>query len=190
MHKQNLFYKSIEQLVKQAQNNNYKALEELIKRIQKKVYTTLLYLNKSEENIADLTQEVLIKIVKSLPSLKNTKAFNTWVNQIILNVFYDSKRQENKKPKTYSFENILHYHEIPDTLGLPIKKAIYSETDKKIRKEIYNLPDNFRIVIILRELQGLSYEEIANVTKTNINTVKSRIARAREKLQLSLKNYI
>ena len=55
---------------------------------------------------------------------------------------------------------------------------------------IQRLPDNFRIVIILREIQGLSYEEIANITKTNVGTVKSRIARARNRLQQCLKPYL
>ena len=64
------------------------------------------------------------------------------------------------------------------------------ELDTMIKNEIKSLPEHFRIAIILRELQGLSYEEIAEATHTTIGTVKSRIARARGKLQDGLKNYI
>ena len=176
-----------EVLIERAQNNDYRALEELIKLVQNKVYTTFLYLNKSEENISDMTQEALIKMIKALPSLKNPKAFNSWLNQIVVNIFYDEMRKKKKKPEHHPIE---HYMHIPDRIGLPVESAITSEADKKIQKEIYSLPEHFRIPIILRELQGLSYEEIANATKTNVGTVKSRIARAREKLQYSLKNYI
>ena len=99
-------------------------------------------------------------------------------------------RRKQRKPETYSIDDDENFSQIPDKYVHPLEKAIYSETDRKIHKEISELPEHFKIVIILRELQGLSYEEIANITNTNINTVKSRIARARERLQFSLRNYI
>ena len=70
------------------------------------------------------------------------------------------------------------------------RKNLGSELDKKIKQAIENLPEQFRLVIVLRELQGLSYEEIAEITKTNIGTVKSRLARARAKLQEQIKPYL
>ena len=80
--------------------------------------------------------------------------------------------------------------EIPDIKTKPIEKCITAECEKIIRNAIRELPEAFRIAIILREFQGLSYEEIAQTTQTNIGTVKSRISRARLKLQEALKNYI
>ena len=79
--------------------------------------------------------------------------------------------------------------EIPDKKSKPMEKCITSECESEIRKAIRNLPETFRIAIVLREFQGLSYEEIANVTNTEIGTVKSRISRARLKLQEVLRNY-
>lgn len=190
MRNQDLYYKPLEQIVELAQKNNYKAQEELIKRVQKKIHTSFFYLNKSNENISDYTQETLIKMIKGLPNLKNPKAFKSWLNHIAINVFYDAVRKKQKIPETESIDNTKKYTQIPDKFTLPIDKAMYSETDKKIKHEIYKLPEHFRIVVILRELQGLSYDEIAIATNTNIGTVKSRLARAREKLQYSLKNYI
>jgi RNA polymerase sigma-70 factor (ECF subfamily) len=180
----------LEKIVQLAKNNNYKAINELIKRVQKKIYMTFLYLNKDEENLSDYTQEALIKMVKGLPTLKSTKAFNSWLNHIVFNIFYDEIRRKKHKPEIYSTETETNYIEIPDKDKHPLEKAISNEADRKIQLEIYNLPEHFRIPIILRELQGLTYDEIANITHTNIGTVKSRIARAREKLQISLKNYI
>lgn len=72
----------------------------------------------------------------------------------------------------------------------PHEKCISSELEKIIKNAILELPEQFRIAIILRELQGLSYEEIAKATHSSIGTVKSRIARARGKLQEDLKAYI
>ena len=82
-----------------------------------------------------------------------------------------------------------HIH-IPDKKCKPLEKCLSNELDNVIKKEMQQLPDYFRIPIVLRELQGLSYDEIAQITKTNVGTVKSRISRARSRLQEGLKDYI
>ena len=192
-----LFYKKIplDELVILAQKNDYRALEELIKREQKNVFATFMYLNKKRENVADLTQEALMRMARGLVKLKNPKIFKSWLNQIVTNLFYDELRKINRKPKLVSIdsehdEKSPSYMQIPDYRHKPSEKAMSMELDKIIKNEIHNLPDHFRIAIVLRELQGLSYDEIANATHTTIGTVKSRIARARIKLQDGLKNYI
>ena len=192
-----LGYKKIplEKLVILAQNSDYKALEELIRREQKNVFATFSYLSKKRENIADLTQEALMRMAKGLVNLRNPRTFKSWLNQIVTNLFYDELRKTKRRPVVMSMdnentENVNFHSQIPDPKHRPMDKVISSELDKIIRNEIKNLPDHFRIAIVLRELQGLSYEEIANATSTNIGTVKSRIARAREKLQEGLRHYI
>lgn len=191
-----LFYKKIplDELVMLSQKSDYKALEELIKREQKNIFATFTYLNKKRENVADLTQEALVRMAKGLINLRNPKTFRSWLNQIVTNLFYDELRKTMRKPQLVSIDNSSdegsYYHEIPDYRHKPAEKAMSVELDEMIKNEIKLLPDHFRIAIILRELQGLSYEEIANATHTTIGTVKSRIARAREKLQDGLKNYI
>ena len=80
--------------------------------------------------------------------------------------------------------------DIPDKNKKPDEHILTSELDKKIKESIFNLPIPFRMPIIMRELQGMSYGEIANSLNTNIGTIKSRIARARNKLQEELKPYI
>lgn len=184
----------IEELVILSQGSDYKALEELIKREQRNIFATFSYLSKKRENIADLTQEALVRMARGLINLRNPKTFKSWLNQIVTNLFYDELRKANRKPETISIdsdadENFYHT-QIPDYRHKPMEKVMSSELDKMIRQEIKNLPEHFRIAIILRELQGLSYEEIATATSTNVGTVKSRIARAREKLQDGLKHYI
>lgn len=188
---------SLEELVILSQQNNFKALEELIRRVQKEIFTTFSYLNKKRENVADLTQEALLKIAKNIHSLKKPKLFKSWSNQIVTNLFYDELRKTQRRPDFVSIDDendeknaITIKFQIPDKKCKPHEKCMSSELEKVIKDAIQQLPEQFRIAIVLRELQGLSYEEIANVTKTNVGTVKSRIARARVKLQDGLKSYI
>lgn len=191
-----LFYKKIplDELIILSQKNDYKALEELIKREQKNVFATFSYLSKTRENISDLTQEALMRMARGLANLKNPKVFKSWLNQIVTNLFYDELRKSVRKPQLISIdieqdENSFG-RQIPDPGHKPPEKVLSTELDNVIRNEIKNLPEHFRIAIVLRELQGLSYEEIADATHTTIGTVKSRIARARGRLQDGLRHYI
>lgn len=191
-----LFYKKIplEELVILSQKSDYRALEELIKREQKNIFATFSYLSKKRENIADLTQETLMRMARGLVNLRNPKTFKSWLNQIVTNLFYDELRKTTRKPQVLSIDNeseeTRYCTQIPDPRHKPAEKAMSMELDRMIKTEIQSLPEHFRIAIILRELQGLSYEEIALATHTTIGTVKSRIARARVKLQDGLKAYI
>lgn len=184
----------ISELLLLAQKNDYKALEELIKREQKNVYATFMYLSSDSNVVSDLTQEALINMSRSIKNLKNIKNFKSWLNQIVLNVFYDDLRKKKKRLNTISIEDSQgddsHYLQIPDLKNKPVEKVLSQELDKIIKNKIKNLPENNRIAIVLRVFSGLSYDEIANVTKSTVGTVKSRIARAREKLQKDLANYI
>ncbi|MCK7482574.1 MAG: sigma-70 family RNA polymerase sigma factor [Candidatus Moduliflexus flocculans] len=87
-------------------------------------------------------------------------------------------------------KNPLPARDIADIADIPEEKTLGSELDAKIKEAIENLPEQFRLVVVLRELQGLSYDEIAEITGTNIGTVKSRLSRARMKLQEQIKPYL
>jgi RNA polymerase sigma-70 factor (ECF subfamily) len=193
-----LMYKkmNIPELVILSQKEDYKALEELIRKIQKDVFATLTYMMKSNENLYDLTQEVLLKVARNINNLHNPNCFNGWLNHIVTNTYYDYLRKMQKKPEIISLEyscpalDMDIKIEIPDKSSKPMEKCITSECEQQIKKAIRGLPETFRIAIILREFQGLSYEEIAGATNTEIGTVKSRISRARIKLHEILSNYI
>ncbi|MCD7780906.1 MAG: sigma-70 family RNA polymerase sigma factor [Candidatus Gastranaerophilales bacterium] len=181
-----------------SQENDYDALEELIKREQKNIYASFCYLGASKENISDLTQEALFRMSKNIKNLKNPKLFKSWLGQIVTNLFYDELRKKQRIPDSVSIDSYwLHDDEnddcvlhICDNKLKPDETTIGKELTDVIREMICRLPEHFRVVIILRELQGLSYEEIAKITKTNVGTVKSRISRARNKLQECLKPYV
>ena len=186
---------ALEELVVLAQQNDFKALEELIRREQKNVFAAFSYLCKKREEVSDLTQEALLRVAKNIQNLKNPKLFKSWLNQIITNLFYDELRKSQRKLDTVSLDDDSEDYapikfQLLDKKCKPHEKCISSELEKIIKNAILELPEQFRIAIILRELQGLSYEEIAKATHSSIGTVKSRIARARGKLQEDLKAYI
>lgn len=192
-----LLYKkmSLEELVVLSQQDDLKALEELIRRVQKNVFASFSYLSQKDENVSDLTQEALLRVAKNICSLKNPKLFKSWLNQIVTNLFYDELRKTQRRPDTVSLdeetdEALPIKFQLLDKKCKPHEKCISSELEKLIRSAIIALPEQFRVAIVLRELQGLSYEEIAAATHSSIGTVKSRIARARGKLQEDLKAYI
>ncbi|MFH0703129.1 MAG: sigma-70 family RNA polymerase sigma factor [bacterium] len=187
------------ELVEKSQQDDRLALEELVKRNEKIIYSTLYYLDPNRKDVADLAQEVLYRMAKSIKTLKNPGTFKFWLNQIIINLFYDELRRKTRRLVTISMdtpfidsneEEIFQTRDIADLARMPEERTLYSELDKKIREAIENLPEQFRVVIVLRELQGLSYEEIAKITKTNIGTIKSRLARARAKLQDQIRPYL
>ena len=185
----------LEELVVLSQQNDFKALEELIKREQKNVFAAFSYLSSTKENVSDLTQEALLRVAKNIHNLKNPKLFKSWLNQIVTNLFYDELRKNQRKAETVSLDDDTEdsspiKFQLLDKKCKPHEKCISSELEKIIKNAILGLPEQFRIAIILRELQGLSYEEIAKATHSSIGTVKSRIARARGKLQEDLKAYI
>lgn len=198
LNKKNLSEIQLTEIILQCQAGNIHAMEELVKRNQKIVYSIIYHLIYDKSNVSDLTQEVLYRICKSIKSLKNPSSFKGWLNQIINNIIYDELRRKQKKLVTISLDNVANTNdetlfqqrEIADSTNLPDETVSNSELNKKINLAIENLPEQFKQVIVYRELQGLSYEEIAQLTETNIGTVKSRIARARGRLQEELKPYI
>ena len=201
--KQNLKekYKKLEMidLVEKCRLDDRIALEELVRRNERIIYSTLYHLDPNRTDISDLVQEVLFRMARSVKNLRNPATFKFWLNQIITNLFYDELRRKTRRLATISIDTPMYdtqdedsspTRDIADTGRIPEQKTLGSELDKKIKDAIDNLPEQFRIVIVLRELQGLSYEEIADITKTNIGTVKSRLARARAKLQDQIKPYL
>ncbi|HEY9685928.1 MAG TPA: sigma-70 family RNA polymerase sigma factor [Coleofasciculaceae cyanobacterium] len=200
--KEDLRALSTEELILRAQQEQgagqMSALEELVSRYQKLVYVTLYQLAPERQDITDLTQEVLLRMCRSIKSLRNPKTFKYWLNRIITNLFYDELRKAPRQLKTISLDEPVYEgdddqspaRDIPDVSEMPDKVALNSELDAKIQQAIQNLPEQFRTIIVLREIQGLSYEEIASLTDTNIGTVKSRLARARLKLQEVLEPYL
>lgn len=189
-------YKNVQliELIQLAQDKDEKALNEIIRRYNDKIYNTFLKLH-PESDLADLTQDALTKIIKSIKNLKNPEKFDSWLYQIIQNLFYDSLRKKQNNKDISTINPIVDSKDengncLIDSKKTPDENSINCELNAKINKAINELPASFKTIIILREFDGLSYEQIAKLTNLNLNTVKSRIARARIKLKNELEPYI
>ena len=195
--KKKLKDKTLEELIRLAQQDNIDALEELVKRNQDSVYASFYYLSSNCEDILDLTQEALLKMARNIKKLKEPSKFKAWLNQIVSRLFYDYIRSKNRKLQTVPIDkkedeqnDKFNVTDVPCKECTPEESSLNTELNCIIERSIHKLPDSFKLAIVLREFQGLSYEEIAQITNTNVGTVKSRISRARTKLQEDLKAYI
>lgn len=189
--------KSDRDLVLACQRREPAAFEELVKRHQRTVYALLYQLAPDWSDTSDLAQEVFIRIWRSINNLRNPGSFRSWLTQIVTNLFYDELRKRPRRLPTVSMDEPVDEEEssditrdIVDSSPLPDEKVLSTEMSDVIRRAMMRLPEQFRTAIVLREVEGLSYEEIAVLTKTEMGTVKSRIARARTKLQEMLKPYL
>lgn len=185
-----------EELIAACQRKDKKAFEALVKRYQRTVYGLLYQLAPEWHDTSDLAQEIFIRVWRSIGTLRNARAFKSWLHQLVTNLFYDELR---KRPKTAHVsldeaprsedgeEN--QTRDIADLTSMPDELTQRRELSEAIHGAIVKLPEQFRTAIVLRELDGLSYEEIAGLTNSEIGTVKSRIARARCKVQYMLQDY-
>ena len=175
-------------LLPYAKKGNIKALEALLRNEQKHIYALFAHLVKKRDDISDLTQEVLLKIAKNIVQLKNDANFKAWVDKIITNTYYDYLK---KHPDNFEEINDEKAKEIKEkTACEPGEKCIFWEIEEVIRSALFTLPRQLRLALVLREYEGLSYSDISKIMQTTLGTVKSRISRARFRLQDRLKEFI
>jgi RNA polymerase sigma-70 factor (ECF subfamily) len=169
------------------------AFEQLVRRYQRTVYGLLYKLAPDWPDIADLAQEAFIRMWRGIDKLQNAKAFKQWLSQIVTNLFYDELRKRPRRTQILSLDAPINDDEesasrdIPDPAAGPDDLVHRKDVQTLVENAIAELPKQFRTAIILREMQDLPYDEIARITNTDLGTVKSRIARARAKIQTRLR---
>ncbi len=172
------------------------AFAELLRRYQNQVERILYHLAPDWGDRADLAQEVWIRVYRNIHRLQDPVKFRGWLSRIATNLFYDELRKRKRvgtplsldAPRTLE-EGQMDWDIPGDTPG-PEEALTTREFYEQLREAIADLPEVFRTTIVLREIEGLAYEEIAEITGVSLGTVKSRIARARAKLQTQLQNYL
>lgn len=172
------------------------AFSELLKRYQSHVDKILYHLAPDWSDRADLAQEVWIRVYRNINRLHDPVKFRGWLSRIATNLFYDElrKRKRVRYPLSLDAPRAMDDGEIDwevasDGPG-PNEDLATQEFYDQLNQAIAALPEAFRTTIVLREIEGLAYEEIAKITKVSLGTVKSRIARARAKLQIVLQPYL
>ncbi len=175
-------------LLKKAKAGDVAAFEELVESYQKKMFNLAYRIVGNPDDAADMVQEALIRIFRSIVKFKEQSSFSTWIYRITTNVCLDELRRRKSK-KEFSLDQEIHGEEgdmqrqIKSDDILPDAAAEREELRGVVNDAINSLPEDQRIVISLRDIQGLSYNEISQVLDCPEGTVKSRINRARNALK-------
>ncbi|MBO1346405.1 MAG: sigma-70 family RNA polymerase sigma factor [Hormoscilla sp. GUM202] len=172
------------------------AFAELVRRYQSHIDRVLYHLAPDWTDRADLAQEVWIRVYRNIKRLQDPSKFRSWLSRIATNLFYDElrKRKRMRPPLSLDAPRLLDDGEMDWEIASPDpgpeENLTTAEFYEQLHAAIADLPEAFRTTIVLREIQGMAYEEIAEITGVSLGTVKSRIARARQRLQLQLQNYL
>lgn len=175
-------------LLERAKAGDVAAFEELIEGYQKKIFNLAYRILGNYEDAGDMAQEALIRIFRSIANFKEQSSFSTWVYRITTNVCLDEIRKKKNK-KVISLDEEIRVEDgemkrqIMSDDMLPDEAAELKELRTSVNNAINSLPEDQRLVITLRDIQGLSYDEISSVLDCPSGTVKSRINRARQALK-------
>jgi RNA polymerase sigma factor (sigma-70 family) len=166
------------------------AYRELVKRYQRAVYTVAFRMVRSAEDAEDLTQETFVRVFKALDRYDPARPFQAWLFTITSRLSIDHIRRRRMKTvplfRSEPGSEEEHAVELEDPGLLPDELAVRSEEEHGVRDLIDSLPEHYRIVVLLRHQQDLSYEEIAEMLHLPLGTVKARIHRARALLKQRL----
>ena len=181
-----------EMLVKKAKSGDEQAFSAIVKSYEKQVYNSALYIAKNREDALDISQEVFIKLWRTLPSFRGEASLKTWIAKITRTCAIDYVKARNLKtaqPLVYENDDGKDIDVIDDDVSSdPIKSYERKENIAAVRRAIDSLPNPIKETLILRELHDLSYADIATVLGISEGTVKSRISRGREQIKVFLKN--
>ncbi|WP_304509481.1 RNA polymerase sigma factor [Anaerotignum sp.] len=175
-------------LISRAKQGDMAAFEELIQQHEKIVYNVALRMMNHSEDAKDISQEVFIKAYKNITGFDERSTFSTWIYRITVNTCIDEMRKRKGKQKLFldnEFENEEGKvkQEIPSQCDTPEETLIRKEEKNEILTALQEISEDYRTVFILRDIRGLSYDEIAEITGLALGTVKSRISRARNHLK-------
>ncbi|MFZ5595874.1 MAG: RNA polymerase sigma factor [Bacillota bacterium] len=173
-------------LVERSRNGDREAFDELVRRYQGKVYTVAYRFMGNHADAGDLAQEAFIRAYQALSSFRGECSFATWLYRIASNVCRDEIRKQGRRKKV-SLDEIMDRTGGGPVLAArdpsPEESLEMVEMREMVQGYLGLLPDDHRLILVLRDIQGMSYEEIALSLKCNMGTVKSRLNRARQALK-------
>jgi len=178
-------------LVERVQRGDKKAFDVLVLKYQQKVANLISRYIRDPSEVLDVTQEAFIKAYRALPNFRGDSAFYTWLYRVAINTAKNHLAAMGRRPPQDDIEaEVAEQTDVGTRLkeqDTPEHLAMQDEIARTIRDAMDELPDELRTAITLRELEGLSYEEIAQAMDCPIGTVRSRIFRAREAIDKKLK---
>jgi len=173
------------------------AFSQLVAKYQKKVFNLCFRFLNDQEEAKDMTQDIFVRVFKGIKDFREEASFSTWLYYIACNTCKNKLRSWRSQPYIDSLDRTIETEDDEMTVEVqdkscpdPSKQAEAGEIRDKVQKAIATLNPEHREVIILRDIQGFSYDEIAAAAGCNLGTVKSRLARARLELKDKLKGVI
>lgn len=179
---------SEQELIQSAKNGNALAFEQLIADHQKRIFSIAYRIAGNQEDASDMAQEVLIKVFRNLKNFRGDSKFSTWLYRVATTTCLDEQKKQ-RRHTAYSLDETLETEdgtlamEPVDTGPTPEESLERKALRDAIHLAIGKLKEEHKKVILLREVQGLPYDEIAKILNCSEGTVKSRINRAREQLK-------
>ncbi len=170
-------------LIKRVKQGDRSAFDVLVLKYQARILKLIMRYVRDPADAMDVAQEAFLKAYRSAPSFRGDSAFYTWLYRITINTAKNYLVAAGRRPLHYDvnaeqFENFARLRELDTPEGLTLSEEIR----QTVNKAIADLPDDLRTAIILREIDGMSYEEIAQTMECPVGTVRSRIFRARESI--------
>ncbi len=177
-------------ILKRFKDGDTSAFKEIVLAYQNSIYSLCTYMIGDPVNAEDIAQDVFLKAYQNLKAFKPDASIYTWLYRIAVNTCIDYKRK-------MSFESIFRHQQHNEDIienepsTDPSSESLYGskQTVDALKKAIEKLSQKLKAVIIMKEIEGLSYEEISNTLDISIGTVKSRISRAREELKVLMKEF-
>lgn len=184
-------------LVHRCRKGDEEAFRQLVVKYQRKAFAVAYGMVHNGEDAMDIVQEAFIKVYRHIGNFKGSSSFYTWLYRIVMNLSIDFLRKEGKTTQLDYDDKLKHESNVEGDENIlpkriqdnPARALGNKELGDQILKAIDSLSKKHREIIILREVQGLSYEELAKVLKISKGTVMSRLFHARQNLQASLSPY-
>jgi RNA polymerase sigma-70 factor (ECF subfamily) len=186
-------------LVQRVQAGDTAAFRTLFDKYHRRAFAVAMGVVKNEDDALDAVQEAFVKVHKNIHKFQGSSSFYTWLYRIVMNVSIDHVRRTSRRKNLDFDERALHEESevagdgalVPSvTNANPGKAALRRELGGAIQAALQELPEHHRAVIILREIEGMSYEEMAEALEVPKGTVMSRLFHARKKMQASLAPYL
>ena len=186
-------------LVKRVKTGDQRAFKLLVERYQRKIYAVALGMVKDKEEALDISQEAFVKVYKYLDHFKGDSSFYTWLYRITVNICIDALRKKQAlRGEQVELDEAVKMDTAEANIGAlgsrlgtnPQKSALRKELAEKIQQALETVPEKHRAILLLREVEGMSYEDLSRTLQIPKGTVMSRLFHARTKVQKILSEYL